>query len=103
MPIFEYQCRECGHEFEYLAIGKDTPACPSCDSKKVCKLMSTCGFVTKGAGGQTISSSRIRLLVQRLHVNQLLELRTLMKQIIRIGTRGSQLALWQAPVGSKSG
>lgn len=57
MPIFEYQCRQCGREFEYLAMGKDTPVCPECESSEVCKLMSTCGFVTKGAGGQTISSS----------------------------------------------
>jgi putative FmdB family regulatory protein len=57
MPIYEYQCKGCGHEFEYLVIGKDSPACPACQSKKVCKLMSSCGFVSKSAGGQTVSAS----------------------------------------------
>lgn len=57
MPIYEYQCKQCGHEFEQLVLGSQTPACPSCNSEKVDKLMSCCGFVSKGAGGQTISSS----------------------------------------------
>ena len=57
MPIYEYQCKKCGHEFEQLVIGQDCPACPKCESKEVCRLMSCCGFVSKGAGGQTITSS----------------------------------------------
>lgn len=57
MPIYEYQCKACGHEFEYLTFGKDNPCCPACQGKKVCRLMSACGFVSKGAGGQTVSSS----------------------------------------------
>ena len=35
----------------------ETPNCPDCNSSKVCKLMSACGFVSKDAGGQTSSSS----------------------------------------------
>jgi len=27
MPIFEYACRACGHEFETLVRGAETPAC----------------------------------------------------------------------------
>ncbi len=48
MPIFEYKCESCGNEFEYLVFGSDVPECPQCQSKEVCKLMSTCGFVSKG-------------------------------------------------------
>ena len=57
MPIFEYRCEGCGHQFESLVFGQEHPACPKCKSGKVCKLMSACGFVSKGAGGQTVSSS----------------------------------------------
>ncbi|MCP4745424.1 MAG: zinc ribbon domain-containing protein [Desulfobacteraceae bacterium] len=57
MPIFEYKCKACDKEFEQLVFGQETPACPVCESNKVCKLMSTCGFVSKGAAGQTVSSS----------------------------------------------
>lgn len=57
MPIYEYQCKGCGHEFECLVFGKETPVCPACESKKVGKLMSCCGFVSKSAGGQVTASS----------------------------------------------
>jgi len=57
MPIYEYHCEKCDENFECLIIGNDTPECSSCTSKKVTKLMSACGFVSKGGGGETVSSS----------------------------------------------
>ena len=30
MPLFEYACKRCDREFEFLARGNDTPECPSC-------------------------------------------------------------------------
>jgi putative FmdB family regulatory protein len=35
MPIFEYICQECQHEFEALVFGRDKAACPQCQSKKL--------------------------------------------------------------------
>jgi putative FmdB family regulatory protein len=40
MPIFEYECRACGHEFERLVRTGDVPACPSCTSQDLEKLLS---------------------------------------------------------------
>ncbi len=40
MPIFEYQCRECRHEFELLVRGETTPCCPSCSSHDLERLLS---------------------------------------------------------------
>lgn len=57
MPIFEYHCNGCGVDFERLVFGGETPTCPNCDSPEVNKLMSACGFLSKGSGGQTVSSS----------------------------------------------
>lgn len=57
MPIYEYRCEKCGHEFEQLVLGRECPECPTCQSEQVCRLMSSCGFVSKGAGGQTVSAS----------------------------------------------
>ena len=57
MPIYEYHCNKCDTDFEYLVFGKDVPGCPSCNSTKVNKLMSTCGFVSKGIGGETVNTS----------------------------------------------
>lgn len=41
MPLFEYECKKCGHQFEQLIMGSTTPVCPSCQSKKLEKLLST--------------------------------------------------------------
>jgi len=40
MPIFEYACRACGHEFETLVRASDTPSCASCGSEALDKKLS---------------------------------------------------------------
>jgi putative FmdB family regulatory protein len=30
MPIYEYSCRGCGREFEWLTRADETPQCPAC-------------------------------------------------------------------------
>jgi putative FmdB family regulatory protein len=40
MPIYEYACRSCAHEFEQLVRTGDTPACPSCKSVDLERLLS---------------------------------------------------------------
>jgi len=57
MPIYEYHCEKCGEDFECLILGNDKPECKACNSKKVSKLMSACGFVSKDGSGGTVSSS----------------------------------------------
>jgi len=57
MPIYEYKCKKCDKKFEILVMGKDTPACPSCGNLKIKRLLSTCGFVSKGSSGETVSAS----------------------------------------------
>jgi putative FmdB family regulatory protein len=48
MPLFEYQCKTCGHRFETLVLGSRQPACPRCESRDLEKQFSTFGF--GGAG-----------------------------------------------------
>ena len=42
MPIFEYQCKKCGHCFEALMRSAEEapPECPACKDLNVEKLMS---------------------------------------------------------------
>ncbi|MCY3601044.1 MAG: zinc ribbon domain-containing protein [Gemmatimonadetes bacterium] len=40
MPIYEYRCRECSHEFELLVRGPMTPACAACGSEELDRLIS---------------------------------------------------------------
>ena len=35
MPIFEYVCKQCQHEFEALVFGQQKAECPKCKSKKL--------------------------------------------------------------------
>lgn len=32
MPLFEYDCKGCGHRFEALVLGSERPECPACKS-----------------------------------------------------------------------
>jgi putative FmdB family regulatory protein len=50
MPIFEYICRECQHEFEALVFGRDKAKCPKCESKKLSPQLSVFAVSAKGAG-----------------------------------------------------
>ena len=49
MPLFEYQCKTCGHRFEALVIGSRQPQCPRCESSELEKQFSTfgCGAVER--------------------------------------------------------
>ncbi|MBW2166467.1 MAG: zinc ribbon domain-containing protein [Deltaproteobacteria bacterium] len=56
MPIYEYHCNNCNKNFEYLVFGKEEPICPACKNKKVGRVLSACGFVSKGSGGEQSGS-----------------------------------------------
>jgi putative FmdB family regulatory protein len=40
VPIYEYRCEGCGHEFELLVLKTTSPACPSCQSAALERLVS---------------------------------------------------------------
>ena len=40
MPIFEYQCEDCGAEFELLVRSDTRLACPTCESTHLEKQLS---------------------------------------------------------------
>ena len=46
MPIFEYVCKQCEHEFEALLYGTEKPECPKCHSKKLTAQLSV--FASEG-------------------------------------------------------
>ena len=52
MPIYEYACGACGHQFEEWQKMSDKPirTCPKCKAKKVEKLISQTSFTLKGGG-----------------------------------------------------
>jgi putative FmdB family regulatory protein len=40
MPIFEYVCKGCGHEFEAIVRGSQKPQCPKCESARLQQKLS---------------------------------------------------------------
>ncbi len=40
MPLFEFRCPACRHDFELLMRGNDRAHCPQCGGEKVEKLLS---------------------------------------------------------------
>ena len=43
MPIYEYQCKKCGHTFEHLArtLSDTAKKCPTCGARHPVKQLST--------------------------------------------------------------
>ncbi len=52
MPIYEYQCGQCGHRLESFEKMTDAPLteCPVCGKPSLQKLISAAGFQLKGTG-----------------------------------------------------
>ncbi len=57
MPIFEYVCKECHHQFEALVFGKDKAVCPKCQSKKLEPQLSVFAVSAKGGSAPSASAS----------------------------------------------
>lgn len=52
MPIYEYRCKDCGFQDEFLQKVSEAPLsrCPSCGKESLQKLLSAAGFQLKGSG-----------------------------------------------------
>jgi putative FmdB family regulatory protein len=49
MPIFEYICKQCDHEFEAIVYGGRKAECPKCQSKQLAPQLSVFAVAAKGA------------------------------------------------------
>lgn len=52
MPIYEYQCKACGHTFDTIQSFSEEPLtdCPVCKEPALKKLVSAAAFHLKGSG-----------------------------------------------------
>lgn len=60
MPIYEYSCRNCGHHFELLVRGQKHPACPSCRSEDLERLLSLPGVSSEGTRDKSLRAAKKR-------------------------------------------
>jgi putative FmdB family regulatory protein len=58
MPLYEYRCQTCGHEFEKMvrfSEASQSPGCPKCSSVETAKKIS----MFASYGGSTTSSPAV--------------------------------------------
>jgi putative FmdB family regulatory protein len=60
MPIYEYECRSCGHQFEFLLLPSTVPACPSCHGTDLARAVSLFAVSSDGTRQQALSDGRKR-------------------------------------------
>ena len=59
MPIYEYVCHDCGHEFERIQSWSDSaPACTACSSLNVTRQLSPPAIHFKGSGWYITDSKK---------------------------------------------
>lgn len=70
MPIYEYSCTACDHQFELLVLGDETPACPACESQELERLMSMTSVHSQGTREKGLRAAKKRDAAQakdRMH------------------------------------
>jgi putative FmdB family regulatory protein len=61
MPLFEYRCRACGNEFEYLVLRSSPPAeCPACHAHDPDQLVSLCAMSSEQTRAANLSAAHAR-------------------------------------------
>ena len=60
MPIYEYQCSDCEHEFEILVLKEAVPACPKCGSAKLERMISLPAIKSESTRGLAMKAAKKR-------------------------------------------
>ena len=58
MPIYDYQCRACEHEFEALVRLGETPDCPACNGNDLEKRVSVPAVSTDKTRQRSLGRAR---------------------------------------------
>lgn len=66
MPLYDFRCKACGQEFEALVRPPAAPACPSCASADLERLLSGFSFSVRSGG----LSKAARRAVQKQQASQ---------------------------------
>lgn len=61
MPLYDFVCRACKHQFEALVRGSDAPACPQCRSQDLERLLSTFAMSSLDHTKELVKAERKKL------------------------------------------
>jgi putative FmdB family regulatory protein len=56
MPIYEYQCRACQHQFEAIVRVSELPRCPACGGQELDRLISQFAVDSGGTRQRSLAS-----------------------------------------------
>lgn len=57
MPLYEYVCRRCRHDFETLVLAADVPSCPACRATDLERVLSVVAIPRSGGEGSAAMSA----------------------------------------------
>jgi len=60
MPIYEYTCKACEHQFETLVRGGETPVCAACGSADLERLLSMPTVSSEGSRTRALGAAKKR-------------------------------------------
>jgi putative FmdB family regulatory protein len=58
MPVYDFKCRACGHEFDALVRLGEVPSCPSCDGRDLERLVSLPAVSTEATRKRSFGKAR---------------------------------------------
>jgi putative FmdB family regulatory protein len=66
MPVYEYECRQCGHRFEYLVLHSSPVAeCPVCRRQDLDQLISLCSVSSETTQQANLSAAHAKAAAVR--------------------------------------
>jgi len=60
MPIYEYACKACQHEFEALVLGGKVPVCAKCGGSELERLLSLPNVKSEATHGLAMRAAKRR-------------------------------------------
>ncbi len=73
MPLYDFRCRNCMHEFEALVRHEQSQACPSCESPDLDRLLSTFAVSSADRTRAAVSTARKTAAVEGRSKNMAIE------------------------------
>jgi putative FmdB family regulatory protein len=70
MPIFEYHCRGCEHDFELLVLKGTAIECPKCQSVDLERLLSIPAVKSESTHAQAMKAAKKRDTKQASEMNR---------------------------------
>ncbi|HEY7334045.1 MAG TPA: zinc ribbon domain-containing protein [Bryobacteraceae bacterium] len=66
MPIYEYLCHGCRHQFECLLLGSSARAkCPNCESEDLEQLISSCAVRSEATTQANLAAAHRKVAAAR--------------------------------------